>query len=581
MRKLGLLSSVAAMVLWSGGPLPAHEADEALPEDIEVPFDEYDRGAPRQAAHAFRLAIDAADYETAANFIDTRNLFGEAAELPPAELARRLSVIVRRANWVELEDLVSHPMGKDNDGLPPYRDLVGVLLDGDKEVQVLLQRVPRGDGVFIWKVSNATVSQIPKLYETYGYMEIVEDLRAALPEKSFLGLELFKWVVIVAAALVTYLSVLIVALLVRRGLGGPERQTARRTYRFLVLPFGIWLVIIVVNTIGEYMGQGVTTEAIRQWSPVPVLVTVWVLYVGINLLRDVYASRLEAKQRVGAALLLRPAANALKVLVAVAGGLFYLDKVGVDITTVLAGLGVGGVAVALALQKPLEDVFGALTLYTQQPVRVGDFCRVGNHTGTIEEIGLRTTRVRTIANTLIAIPNAQLANAAIDNISARRKILFRPRLRLHYDTSPAQLESVMSGIRNMFASHDEVLEDGQRVRFVEIADDALMIEAYAFLNTTVWTEYLAFAERLTSKSCKSLPMPVRRCHCRHNRCTSSSPNKAIRRCRQRTNRPAGSIQANNSARADARNPKRQYRHACRFRGCRDPAAGRAPGQRCE
>ena len=88
---------------------------------------------------------------------------------------------------------------------------------------------------------------------------------------------------------------------------------------------------------------------------------------------------------------------------------FLLDNLGFNITTVLAGLGVGGIAVALALQKPMEDVFGAITLYTQQPVRVGDFCRVGNETGTIEEIGLRTTRLRTLGNTLIAIPNAQLA----------------------------------------------------------------------------------------------------------------------------------------------------------------------------
>jgi len=80
-------------------------------------------------------------------------------------------------------------------------------------------------------------------------------------------------------------------------------------------------------------------------------------------------------------------------------------------------------------------VFGAITLHTQQPVRVGDFCRFGNETGTIEEIGLRTTRIRTLANTLIAIPNARLASQPIDNISARSKILYRPTLRLKYDTT--------------------------------------------------------------------------------------------------------------------------------------------------
>ncbi len=158
--------------------------------------------------------------------------------------------------------------------------------------------------------------------------------------------------------------------------------------------------------------------------------------------------------------------------------------------------GVGGIAVALALQKPMEDVFGAITLYTQQPVRVGYFCRVGTEMWTIEEIGLRTTRLRTLANTLIAIPNARLANEPIDNISARRKILYRPILRLRYDTTPEQLRNIMDGIRELFSSHDRILQDNHRVRFKEIADDALLVEAYAYLDTKDWSVYLELAEEL-------------------------------------------------------------------------------------
>ena len=186
----------------------------------------------------------------------------------------------------------------------------------------------------------------------------------------------------------------------------------------------------------------------------------------------------------------------MKLLIAAAAILVYLDKLGVNITTVLAGLGVGGIAIALALQKPMEDVFGAITLYTQQPIRVGDFCRVGNETGTIEEIGLRTTLLRTLADTVIAIPNARLANEPIDNYSARKKILFRPILRLRYDTTPAQLEQILAGIRKLLASHESILQDNHRVRFKAFADDALLVEVYAYLNTTVWATYLEFAEEL-------------------------------------------------------------------------------------
>jgi len=197
-------------------------------------------------------------------------------------------------------------------------------------------------------------------------------------------------------------------------------------------------------------------------------------------------------------MLLSPLINALKLLVFVAAVLVYLDRLGINVTTVLAGLGVGGIAVALALQKPMEDVFGAITLYSQQPVRIGDFCRIGTMTGTIEEIGLRTTFIRTLANTRIAMPNSQLANAPMENISARKKILYRPSLRLRYDTPPEQIRVLLAGLRDLFESHDKVLE-GFRVRFHEIGSSALEVELFAYIDVTIWVEYLEVAEDINLK----------------------------------------------------------------------------------
>jgi MscS family membrane protein len=236
-------------------------------------------------------------------------------------------------------------------------------------------------------------------------------------------------------------------------------------------------------------------------------------------MRDIYSSRLHGRDRPGAAVLLRPIANAVKLLIGLGAALIYMDKLGINITTVLAGLGVGGIAVALALQKPMEDIFGAITLYTQQPVRVGDFCRVGTETGTIEEISLRTTRLRTLADTLIAIPNGRLANEPIDNYSAREKILYRPTLRLRYDTTPEQLTHILDGIRECLSSHDRILQDSHRVRFKEIADDALLIEVYAYLDTTAWSVYLELAEELNMRILEivaqagtTLSLPARTLH---------------------------------------------------------------------
>jgi MscS family membrane protein len=257
-------------------------------------------------------------------------------------------------------------------------------------------------------------------------------------------------------------------------------------------------------------------------TPIPILITVWMLFASTNLVRDLYSNRLHKQNRAGPAILLGPATTALKLLIAIGATLAYLDNLGFNITTVLAGLGVGGIAVALALQKPLEDVFGAVTLYSQQPVRVGDFCRIGTQTGTIEEIGLRTTRVRTLANTLIAIPNGRLASEPIDNISARRKILYRPILRLKYGTTPEQITQVLEGVRELFKSHDRILEDGNRVRFKEISDDALLVEVFGYVDTTDWSEYLEIVEDLNMRILEivaiagtTLSLPARALHIEH------------------------------------------------------------------
>ena len=504
------------LICWQAG---AQEAAPPAAEDPVIPADDFDRGTPHRSGQGFMAVVDTGDYETAAEYLDLRNLHGEASELTGAQLARRLSVIINRATWVDVDELIDDPVGRRNDNLPEYRDSIGLVINEGKEVRLLMQKVPRGDGVSIWKISNATVSLIPQLYEIYGYPEFIEELRRNLPNTSFLGYEIFKWVVVLAAGLFAYVAVFLIALVIRRMLGDPNTPSHRRTFRFLILPFGLWVIIICVNTVAGSLGAGDAAQTLQRLTPVPTLITVWMLFAAMNLFHEIYAKRLRDRDRPGAAVLIAPATNAVKMLIVIAAVLMYMDKLGINITTVLAGLGVGGIAVALALQKPMENVFGAFILYTQQPVRVGDFCRVGTQTGTIEEIGLQTTRLRTLANTVIAIPNARLANEPIDNISARQKIRYRPILRLRYDTTPEQLRQILQGIRDLFSSHEQVLQDNHRVRFNEIADDALLVEAHAYLNTTDWAKYLELAEELNIRILEivadagtSLSLPARTLH---------------------------------------------------------------------
>ena len=187
-----LTKLLSGFVMVSILSIPVFAQDQDIDEQPDIVADLYDRGTPKGSFDGFVLAIDAADYEAASEYLDLRNLRGGAASLSGSQLARRLSVVLRRARWIHVDDLTGDPAGLSDDGLPEYRDPIGVIENGSEHVRLLMQRVPRGDGVSIWKISNATVSVIPNLYETFGYPDIIEDLRRALPAASFLGIELFE-----------------------------------------------------------------------------------------------------------------------------------------------------------------------------------------------------------------------------------------------------------------------------------------------------------------------------------------------------------------------------------------------------
>ena len=170
------------------------------------------------------------------------------------------------------------------------------------------------------------------------------------------------------------------------------------------------------------------------------------------------------------------------------------QNLGYEITAVLAGLGVGGLAVALAAQKTLENLFGGVTLIADQPVRVGDFCRFGDRVGTVEEIGLRSTRVRTLDRTVVTIPNGQFAALALENYARRDRIWLRAKLGLRYETTPDQLRFVLVEIRKLLYAHPSVTPDPARIRFVGFGDFSLDLEVFAYVRTTDYDEFLAVRE---------------------------------------------------------------------------------------
>jgi len=160
---------------------------------------------------------------------------------------------------------------------------------------------------------------------------------------------------------------------------------------------------------------------------------------------------------------------------------------------------VGSIAVALAAQKSIENLIGAITLYTSKPVRVGDFCKFGDFLGTIEEIGLRATRVRTLDNTVVTVPNGEFVNLHIDNFTQRKKMLYRPKISLRYETSPDQIRSILAEIKKLLTDHPKVLSDPARVRFTNFGAYSLDLDIFAYIDETGYSDFLEISEELNLK----------------------------------------------------------------------------------
>lgn len=460
------------------------------PESLE----EVDQRTPLKTAQGFMRFAELGDYEGAAEFLDLRYLPENLQNSDGSALAEQLYIIISRRLPIDFSSLSDERAGAENDGLPSYRDELGVIETSQGEISLYLQLVPDADGRRIWKISNASIARIPNLYEDFGYSPIVEMMREWVPRGSFLGAESFKWVISVIAAAGVVLVWMMIAWPLARILARRSEDNRKRVIRYLTRPIPALLFFTVGAGVLKNLGLGVTASRIAEGGTLPTLASVWFLFATINLLRDLYAQYLTARGRDSGLMLLGPVTSTAKVVVGALASVMWLDNMGVNVTALVAGLGVGGLAVALVLQKPFEDIMGAITLYTQQPVTVGQYCTSGNVTGTVEEINLRTTRIRTISNSVVVIPNAVFATASIENITERSRILHRQTLRLALKTPESVVRSVLQELRSMLLAIDAVSDDSSRVRLIDFGEFSINIEVFAHISTTVWVEFLEIAE---------------------------------------------------------------------------------------
>ncbi len=305
----------------------------------------------------------------------------------------------------------------------------------------------------------------------------------------WLGLALLALLAWLGHRVVGYVMATVVGgILGKRGWLGGAADAARHAGR----PAGLFAVAFLLAFLGPMLELPVSPTDLNKWVVVigsklfASLGAVLILY----RLSDVVGARLtiaaegtESKLDDQLVPLIR---KSMKILVTVGGALFILDNLEADIWSLLAGAGVAGVAFAFAAQDTIKNLFGSLTVFLDRPFHVGDWVIVGGVEGTVEEVGFRSTRVRTFYHSLVSVPNSNLVDGIVDNMGLRQYRRFKTTIGIRYDTPPKRIEAFCHGIRRIVRNNEHMRQDYFEVYLNDWGPSSLNILVYVFFDVPDW-----------------------------------------------------------------------------------------------
>jgi len=481
--------------------LGASQTPAASPQPV-VPPDPLGRDNPRGCVMGFIKAAQDENYPLAIQYFQPSTNRKRPSQEDDEELAAQLLAILNRRFVGPLDFISRDPQGRLDDGLPPDQEKVGGVLGTDDTLPILLVRAEDEQGRKLWYFSRTTLALVPKFYDTLTFPEFEKELPQYLIENRFLAMPYWQWL-----AIILFIPLALVV--------------ARSLTKLLELALRYWRKArhLPPIPIAPVMSLGPLTYVIAL-----LIHYAFVGYIGTSLLYRIYYRRLiwiflaiafywlltritrAISSRIGDSLssrgmyaersivsLLR---RFVEVSIFIVVSLLVLHSLGFDVSTALAGVGIGTLALGLGAQKTFENMFGGVSVLFDKVILVGDTCKVNNQTGVVEDIGLRSTRLRTPERTLLSIPNGIMASAAVENLRFRDKFLCQQVIRLRYDLSPDHVRFVLEEIRELLRENPKVEDSSARARFIRFAEYALEVEIFCYILESDYAAYLATQEAL-------------------------------------------------------------------------------------
>jgi MscS family membrane protein len=465
--------------------------------------DPFNRSTPSSSVLTFLQAAQAGNYTTAAQYLQMsparRQTEGE-------QLAQQLKEVMDQSAFTGRVGIFNQPEGTPQEGVPLGRQRIGTMAAGDVEVDLDLVRVTDPAAGKIWLVASDTLAKIPELHDQVEARQVENKLlnyrfTAPLVKRQLGGMPLWQWLALIAASpFAAGLGWLLLALL-----GIPMRWWARRRGQIDVANWRsvsgpVWLLAgtMIHQIFARYIGMPLLPRHYYfQFTSVAFIIGMaWIVWQAVQWSLKRVRNRALARGHAGTGSLMLLGERVIKAVIVVFGLLAVFGALGFNMSTALAGLGIGGLAIGFGAQQTIANLFGGVSVLGDEVFRVGDTCKFGDRTGTIEDIGLRSTRIRTEERTLVAIPNGTVATINLENLSRRDKILFKTTLGMRPETKADHMRYVLAELRRLLYSHPKVETQTVRVRLTDIAGTQLSIELVSYILTRDYNEYAAVKEDL-------------------------------------------------------------------------------------
>lgn len=469
----------------------------ATPSNSAAGSDPLGRTTPSSAVLGFLKAAQDGNSAIAAQYLQ---LSAARRQSEGEQTANKLKFVLDHAFSGNFSRY-NQPEGTPQEGVPLGRQRLGTMSSGDVEVDLDLVRVSDPNAGKIWLVSADTLAKLPELMDQVEARQVESKLPNVLVKNQLGGMPLWQWLaMLVAAPIAAALGWLVLAILEI-----PLRWWARHRGQMDVanwrsvsgpawflagtLIHQVCVIYLRMPLLPRHYYFQVTAVAL-------ILSGTWIVWRFVRWSLYRVRSRALARGHVGTGSLILLGERILKFTIFVLGILVVLNDLGFNLSTALTGLGIGGLAIGFGAQKTIENLFGGVSVLGDEVFRVGDVCRFGDRTGVVEDIGLRSTRIRTDERTLVAIPNGTVATINLENLSRRDKILFKTTLSLRPESKADHVRYILAEIRKLLYSHPKIETQSVRVRLTDIAGSSLSMEVFSYILTRDYNEYAAVREDL-------------------------------------------------------------------------------------